>query len=1434
MKRWTAAGLALAIAVLSPGTGAYNAFAQTAARAGASASTTRLALPTAPLTAPSGLTASPLSTLPGTSLTLPQVSLPTARPSSPAAVQAAATISNPLPLAGEGRVRAASVAIPHPNPLPLAGEGEREVISRQAAAQEVSAAVAAVAPLAETASHGSLGQARTAGLALEDVLTRRASRRDADVVPAGKAWTSSLFGNRLSPANAAKGASTSAPAAPAAAQARRSWRAAFGPVVRGLLSFKTIALTTVLAIALHASASFAQLPFPTQIPIPQQTEFPLKQKDGNTVVIAQAAPVTQTADTVVAPAVQAQPAPVVVEAAVTGQGVTVGETMTLTITVRNVSGAALDVPSVRGAIEEALPYTLEIRDKDDGAGLKLAPGETKTLTFTVVPFDAGKLVLEGAELAFPTADPEKPLIVKIPSATFEVASVLTPDWKEKGFKDLAEIRRVELPALAWLLAVPLAGLALLGVERLLAARRRGREPLLHNLPALDAAKARLERLESVVDTRQFHGEALTLVDRLLTDLRGLPRRERTMTTLFADVRGKYSAGQLAVAKTVVARSEAALYGSAPTDSPELRRQTLVALRELIADLEAAPKARPETPLSGLAALLGAGGLSLGFANPWALLLAVPVAAWAFHKWRQSKTQAWSSPAASLAPAKGTWRARLSWVPRTLRVAAIALTLLAVAGPQVGVKRSETYIPSTDTMIASDISGSMSGERLDGLKRAVKDYLVEQRRGSNNRVGVVTFSDEPYLAVSLTTDYDALIARVKETQTEGSTAVGKGMMTAISHFLELNILQMDAANPDVAEMRKLVLANDLAGALTYAKARPGLMDKVLQPEKTKIVVIFTDGESNTGITPVDAAKIAKQLGIKVYTVGIQIGSGEAALKEVAAITGGLYFRAEDADGMRNALLDISRLEKSPALVRAQVAVNDLTTPLALLALLALLMEVGLVSTRFRTLPAIILAGLIGVNGINVPANWTGSAANAVPVQTTVLSTTLAERLPLTGVPKDLAEGNALYLQGRYGDAVKRYSEALEQHPDVPQLYFNLGNAYLRLGDVERAARAYGKFLELNKDPKAASEAIYNLANAAVMAKDAEKALELYREALRKDPTNASAKWNLEVLNRLMEEQQKQQQDGDQQQKQKKGKKGQKGQKGQKGDQQGQKGDQKGEPGDQDGEPGDQQGDKPQQGKPGDKQGKPGEKSEQQAKPTPGEREKGVDGLIQEQGKTDKEGQDAQRGAVPRKGSGVWGLSLAGLGSAAAGFQAPLWLGIALVAVPVVAALAVWAVNKKIQAARKLAPAEAPKDLKSWHGKGRFWTKFAMILTATLGLALAAGDPIFGSKDTRLNFGGKDVVVTSDVSASTLYAEDGRGARVQKELSEFVTKMQGTDRIGLVVFAGKPRTASPLSQDYGTFDFKVSRLEREARGLNGGSDLASAIEHSVKVFEGAKKV
>jgi len=259
---------------------------------------------------------------------------------------------------------------------------------------------------------------------------------------------------------------------------------------------------------------------------------------------------------------------------------------------------------------------------------------------------------------------------------------------------------------------------------------------------------------------------------------------------------------------------------------------------------------------------------------------------------------------------------------------------------------------------------MSGDKLEGLKEAIKAYTLEQRRGTTNRVGVVTFSDDPYLAISLTNDYDAIIAYLKELETQGSTAVGKGMLRAISHFMELNAYQLDAdQDPRVAEVHRLLDSEGLAAALQYAEKHPDLMKKIVRPEITKIAVIFTDGDSNAGITPRDAAGIANKLGIRIYTVGVGTsGNDENILKEVADITGGLYFNAKDAEGMKDALLDINRLEKSPALVKSQVVVKDFQQLLILLALLSLAGEVVLSTTKLRRFPAYLLMTSLTLGGV----------------------------------------------------------------------------------------------------------------------------------------------------------------------------------------------------------------------------------------------------------------------------------------------------------------------------------------------------------------------------------------------------------------------------------------------------------------------------------------
>ncbi|MCM2303978.1 MAG: VWA domain-containing protein, partial [Elusimicrobia bacterium] len=1125
------------------------------------------------------------------------------------------------------------------------------------------------------------------------------------------------------------------------------------------------------------------------------------------------------------------PRPLEATASVDRQGVTVGERINLSITLRNTSDKPVTLHTLRSSVQEALPSDLELQGKGAEAPLVLAPGESKTVVYEAIPFGSGTLTLEGGIAVVAVGEtavyPEGIEIV-LPKTEIKVATVLTPDWKDKGLRDIVGVKRANGPDWMWLAAIPLGILLFVGVHRLVAARRLYPKLDAKRLSLVAVAETELARLKAEsaeLDAASFYARYQDLLTGFLVDFAGLPKAARDARTLERDLRKSfYDDGQASVASRLAAQAEAARFAGSEADPAERLRmiERLRALIESVAGKAGKPSAKGVGALGMLALLPGAAGLTFG--SPWVLLLLVPYVGYLVWSWRnRARGARFAVSSSAQTPAKRTLRERLAGLPKILRLAAVGLIIVALARPMIGTERTETFIPSTDTMVSIDLSGSMSGDKLQGVRDAVKGYVEEQRRGTENRVGMVTFSDQSYLDVKLTTDYDALIAHLKELETTGSTAIGKSMLTAIAHFLELNALELDGKkDPRAAEVQRLLKDSGLPAALAYAKQHPDLLKTILQPERAKIVVLFTDGDSNSGIDPQAAASIAASLGIKVYGVGIagpNESFNEATLRGVAEKTGAKFYRAGDANAMREVLLEISRLEKSPAKIVSAVSVKDYTSLLALLAFLLIGAELTLANTRLRT-----LYGMAFVMALNAGPMDLAKTFQSVPASVAMtMAQAEAPKSPTSAVPAEVIEGNKLYNQGRFAEALKKYGEAVERHPDVPEIYFNMADAYLRLGENAKADAAWAKYLSLTPDPKKQSQTLFNLANSALMAEDAEKAIELYKEALRRDATNMDAKWNLEALKQQQKEQQDKQKDSKDSKKGKPGK-----QKGKPGD--GKPGD--GKPGD--GKPGDG---KPGDGKPGD--GKPGDGKPGDGKPADGkpkDPKEGADELGKELGKQEGAEKGEARKGMTRKGSGVWGIGALPLAFAGQGlvFSSSVFLWVVGIGLPVAILLVAWGMKKRMDAAKRLSPGTAPKTFSSWWGARRFLGKSALALAAAGLIGLAAGDPRGGMVDERVNFGGKDIVVTVDGSHSMVYAEDGRMERTQKELNDFITRLQGTDRVGLVVFAGKSRTASPISIDYGNFEFKINRLDVEARGIGEGSDLAAAIKYSAAHFETAKKL
>ncbi|QEG37179.1 VWA domain-containing protein [Bythopirellula goksoeyrii] len=311
-----------------------------------------------------------------------------------------------------------------------------------------------------------------------------------------------------------------------------------------------------------------------------------------------------------------------------------------------------------------------------------------------------------------------------------------------------------------------------------------------------------------------------------------------------------------------------------------------------------------------------------FHSPWVLLLLLllPVIAWRLWTGAHKTAVPFSSvePIAELRP---TWRQRLSWLPAALTLAAVAVAIVALARPREG--REQTVIDADGIAIEMvvDRSGSMraldfqiDGKHVDRLTaiKNVADRFIEgddesakEQDGLQGRVsdlvGLVTFAGYADAVTPPTLDHAFLMAQLNHQdivvkRSEDGTAIGDAISLAVE---KLNSLD----------------------------------DRQEKKVKSKVLVLLTDGENNAGeVDPQQAAELAKQMDIKIYTIGVgtrgrapvpvmnpftgreeiewaEVNIDEDTLREIAATTGGKYFRATDTESLTAIYREIDQLEKT---------------------------------------------------------------------------------------------------------------------------------------------------------------------------------------------------------------------------------------------------------------------------------------------------------------------------------------------------------------------------------------------------------------------------------------------------------------------------------------------------------------------------------------------
>lgn len=266
--------------------------------------------------------------------------------------------------------------------------------------------------------------------------------------------------------------------------------------------------------------------------------------------------------------------------------------------------------------------------------------------------------------------------------------------------------------------------------------------------------------------------------------------------------------------------------------------------------------------------------------------------------QMAQTTANTTP--SQASAVGSPRRRWSrHVSAVLMGLGLVLMLLALARPQALV-----VLPARAdaVMLALDVSGSMRADdvkpdRLSAAQQAAKTFIAEQP--SQVKVGLVTMAALAVVAQTPTTQREDIIAALDRVKLQNGTALGSGIVIALKGLLPETPLDVDKVISGISSYyltpeQRLAIAN-------YKPVPPG-------SNPSAVIVLLSDGESNTGPELLVAANLAAERGVRVYTVGLGTKKGatlstegwsarvrldEDSLKKVAKMTQGEYFRAADA-------------------------------------------------------------------------------------------------------------------------------------------------------------------------------------------------------------------------------------------------------------------------------------------------------------------------------------------------------------------------------------------------------------------------------------------------------------------------------------------------------------------------------------------------------------
>jgi len=436
--------------------------------------------------------------------------------------------------------------------------------------------------------------------------------------------------------------------------------------------------------------------------------------------------------------------------------------------------------------------------------------------------------------------------------------------------------------------------------------------------------------------------------------------------------------------------------------------------------------------------------------------------------------------------------------------ALAFLILALARPQWGSQVQVVEQEGVQVMVVLDVSKSMLAQDLkpDRLTRARLEISDLMNRLDGDEIGLVLFSGASFIQFPLTSDYDTARA-----------------------FL-------DNARPEVISRPGTAVADAIETAMSGFDP---------QRSSQKVIVIMTDGEDHEG-DPVAAAQQAAADGAIIYTIGFGSAQGEpipefdadgrlvgykkdgngevvlsrldeVTLQRIAQTANGRYFRARaDGSELDELAAELDDLQAEQLQTRFETQKIE-RFQLFLLVTLAAMFISELIPERIRRKERSSRAGKPGRL-----RSWR-------PLRMILpLLVFLGGCAPSAG--RLLAKGNEAFADGAYDRALEAYNKAREAAPEAAEPLYNSANVYYRQESYQEAGALLQQALGYAQD-ELAQFAHYNLGNVLFQQEQWDAAVEAYKEALRRNPDDQDAKYNLELALQHIQDQQQQDQQQDRQ-------------------------------------------------------------------------------------------------------------------------------------------------------------------------------------------------------------------------------------------------------------------------------------------------------------------